>query len=209
VTDPNDIAEALLDHILAAPHSGRGKLIALAGPPASGKSTLSNILADQMTSAGSLTSVVPMDGFHLDNQILTRRGLLARKGAPETFDADGLLRLMRALLTADTVIFPIFDRAGDIAIAGAGLVSEECDSVIVEGNYLLLDAPSWRDLKGYWDFSVQLDVPIPILQERLVSRWLAHGLPPDQALARARENDLRNAELIASHPLSADIAVTV
>ena len=140
MSDPNEIAEALLEQILAAPRAGRRRLIAIAGPPASGKSTLSEILADRMTAAGSKTLVVPMDGFHLDNQILSKQGLLARKGAPDTFDVEGLLRLVKALPGSDTVYFPIFDRVREIAIAGAGMVSGESNSVIVEGNYLLLDS---------------------------------------------------------------------
>ncbi len=209
VCGPDEIAEALLDHIQAAPRAGRRRLIALVGPPASGKSTLSCILADLLTEAGCRTSVVPMDGFHLDNKILTERGLLARKGAPETFDFDGLLRLVKALHNSSTEYFPTFDRERDIAIAGAGLVSDECDSVIVEGNYLLLDAPGWRDLNDRWDISIQLDVPTPVLRERLVDRWLSHGLTPDQARSRAEENDIPNAKLVASQSLAADVTVAV
>ncbi|NIY79255.1 MAG: nucleoside/nucleotide kinase family protein [Rhodobacteraceae bacterium] len=208
MNDPKETAEALLDRILAVPRAGKRRLIALVGQPASGKSTLSNILAELMTEAGCRTSVVPMDGFHLDNQILISQGLLPRKGAPETFDVDGLFRLIKTLRSADTVFFPVFDRERDISIAGAGMLSDDCDSVIVEGNYLLLDAPGWRDLKDCWDLSVQLDVPIPILRERLVDRWLAYGLTLNQAITRAEGNDLRNAELIAAHSLSADVIIT-
>ncbi len=203
-----EIAGALLDPVLAAPRAGRRRLVALAGPPASGKSTLSGLLADQMVAAGCNTQVVPMDGFHLDNRILKARGLLARKGAPETFDVDGLLRLVAALHDADTVYFPIFDRDRDLAIAGAGEVTEDCDTIIVEGNYLMFDAPGWRALNDWWDLSVRLDVPLAILEQRLVDRWLAHGLTPDQAHARAADNDLRNAARVAAASLAADIVIT-
>lgn len=209
MSDPNEIAEALLEQILAAPRAGRRRLIAIVGPPASGKSTLSEILADRMTAAGRKTQVVPMDGFHLDNQILSKQGLLARKGAPETFDVEGLLRLVKALPGSDAVYFPIFDRARDIAIASAGMVSGESDSVIVEGNYLLLDALGWRDLKGCWDFAIQLDVQLSVLKERLVKRWLSHGLTPEQAQERAEMNDLRNAGLVASQSMLADVTIKI
>lgn len=209
VNDPNEIVDALLERILAVPRAGKRRLIAIAGPPASGKTTLSELLACRMTAAGSSTLVVPMDGFHLDNRILTAKGLLARKGAPETFDSGGLLRLVGALADADTSFFPVFDRARDVAIAGAGEITGECDTVIVEGNYLLLDAYGWRDLKDCWDFSILLDVPIHILRERLVERWLAYGLTPNQAITRAERNDLRNVELVASKSLVADAVITV
>lgn len=209
MNDVNDIAKALLDRILAAPRAGRRRLVALAGPPASGKTTLSSVLAELMVGAGCNALVVPMDGFHLDNRVLTARGLLARKGAPETFDVEGLRRLVGALPNADIVYFPIFDRDRDIAIAGAGVVPETCDTIIIEGNYLLFDAPGWRDLNDWWDISVRLDVPPEVLEQRLVDRWLAHGLTLDQARARTADNDLRNAERVAAASLKADITITV
>jgi pantothenate kinase len=51
-----------------------------------------------------------MDGFHLDNAILTARGLLPRKGAPETFDALGFVRMVERLGTDAEVVIPGFDR---------------------------------------------------------------------------------------------------
>ncbi|MDE9451672.1 AAA family ATPase [Aliiroseovarius sp. Z3] len=203
------MATALRDHILAAPRAGRRRLVALAGPPASGKSTLSSSLSDQLIAAGCKTQVVPMDGFHLDNRILTARGLLPRKGAPETFDIDGFKRLVDALPHSETAYFPLFDRDRDIAIAGAGHVSAGCDTVVIEGNYLLFDAPGWRDLHRCWDYSIRLDVPPDVLEKRLVERWLAHGLTLDQARARAADNDLRNANCVAQSSLKADITVTM
>jgi pantothenate kinase len=134
-----------------------------------------------------------------------KRGLLPRKGAPETFDVCGFISLASRLRDEPEVIFPTFDRDRDVAIAGAGVIGEACDTVIVEGNYLLYDAPLWRDLRRQWDLSLQLDVPLPILKERLVGRWLAHGLTRYQAEKRAAENDLVNAKLIAAHCLSSDI----
>ncbi|WP_299561832.1 nucleoside/nucleotide kinase family protein [uncultured Sulfitobacter sp.] len=194
--------------IRAAPISGRRRLVALAGPPASGKSTLAASLATDLTSAGTATVVVPMDGFHLHNRVLRDRHLMDRKGAPQTFDVQGLGALVRRLNAEDEVFFPVFDRARDIAIAGGGMVGPDCETVVIEGNYLLFDAPGWRTLQAYWDFSVRLDVPLDALKERLVARWLAHGLPAAQAHRRASQNDLANALLVTGAPLPADIVVS-
>lgn len=197
----------LADLILARPASGRRRLVALAGAPASGKSTLADVLADRLGNLGATPVVVPMDGFHLHNPILSDRGLLDRKGAPETFDARGFLGLVARLRDEDEVFFPLFDRNRDIAIASAGRVGAECDTVIIEGNYLLYDAPVWRELRSYWDFAIRLNVPLDILKDRLTDRWLTHGLSYAQALKKADENDLRNARLVEQALLPADITL--
>ena len=67
-------------------------LIAIAGAPGSGKSTLAAALVDKINNCKIGKAVlVPMDGFHLDNEELIEKGLIKKKGAPETFDVKGLL----------------------------------------------------------------------------------------------------------------------
>jgi pantothenate kinase len=207
MTSPQDIVEVLLDRILAAPQKGRRKLVALAGPPASGKTTLARVLADQLTHAGCATKAVPMDGFHLDNCLLKPMGLLPRKGAPDTFDAGGILRLVQALSDVDRAFYPTFDRDQDFARAGAGMIDSECECVVVEGNYLLFDAPTWRDLHPLWDISISLNVQPDILKQRLVQRWIDFGMPRNQAEQRALGNDMVNAQTIAKHALPATITI--
>ncbi len=207
MSTPEEMAEALLDRILAAPRSGLRKVVAIVGPPASGKSTLSKVLAERLTAKGSASTVVPMDGFHLDNKVLSSLGLLTRKGAPETFDADGMLRLVKALPSAEQLFYPTFDRDEDFARAGAGMIDSACECIVVEGNYLLLDAPKWREMHPYWDLSVRLQVHLEILQRRLVQRWIDFGLPPDKAEKRAMENDMLNARLLEDHALPASVTM--
>ena len=67
-----------------------GRLLGLTGAPGVGKSTLAARLASAWGAV-----VVPMDGFHIADVELARRGLLDRKGAPETFDAEGYAALLR------------------------------------------------------------------------------------------------------------------
>jgi fructokinase len=196
---------SLTRRILDAPRQGRRRLVALAGAPASGKSTLADQLAQALSDVGCPTQVVPMDGFHLHNPTLVTRNLLDRKGAPQSFDAAGFLNLVARLHDESEVFYPTFDRTRDIAIAGAGLVDCGCDTVIIEGNYLLYDAPHWRDLRAHWDLSIRIKTPILTLKERLVKRWLSHGLTLEQANARAAHNDLPNAQLVMTSALPADV----
>lgn len=200
-----DSVEALAEQVQATPRRSDRRLVALAGAPGSGKSTLAEKLAQALTARGCHAQVVPMDGFHLDNRILTALDLLDRKGAPETFDVAGFARLMQALGSGTPVYYPLFDRTRDIAIAGAAQLESGCDTVIVEGNYLLLDADHWRSLSTFWDLRVRLDVDLPTLRQRLIDRWLDEGLTEHAAIARAEGNDLRNAQLIQSHALPCDV----
>ena len=199
--------EELVALVLAAPRSGGRRLVALAGAPASGKSTQAEMLATRLNEEGCAAQVLPMDGFHLHNEILVERGLLNRKGSPETFDMRGFLHLITRLHDEPEVYFPTFDRSRDIAIAAAGCVDKACDTVIIEGNYLLFDKPTWRDLRHHWDLALRLEVPEGILKHRLLERWLSYGLSPEQARRRAEENDLANAKSIETFALQADIII--
>ena len=194
----------LVASILSAPQQGQRRIVAIAGPPGSGKSTIAKALVPLVGQAGAIAQVVPMDGFHLDNSILLERNLIDVKGSPGTFDVRGFAELISRLGNEPEIIFPKFDRDKDLAIAGSGLVSEECDLVLVEGNYLLLDAPFWRDLWKYWDFSVFLDVEPKLLQERLMQRWLDQGLSLDQAKKRVNDNDLVNLKTVVCSSSVAD-----
>jgi pantothenate kinase len=196
--------KAALDAIIAASHATDGRvLIAIAGPPGAGKSTLAEALADQVAGA----AVVPMDGFHLDNTVLEQRGLLARKGAPESFDAAGFLNMVTRLKRGEEVVIPVFDRARDIAIAGARVIGPEQRVLLIEGNYLLLDRAPWNGLAGFWDLTIGIEVPLPELEARLVQRWRDHGLMQGAAVARAMSNDIPNAQLVVAGSVSADLMI--
>ncbi|MEX0280245.1 MAG: zeta toxin family protein [Arenibacterium sp.] len=183
----------LVSQIDALPKAAHPVLIAIAGAPGSGKSTFAEMLHSRTARP---SCVIPMDGFHLDNVTLQARGLLHRKGAPQTFDLNGFKHLIGALRSNSMRHFPTFDRRADKTVPEGGFVPEATELLIFEGNYLLLDTPGWRDLGQYWDASVWLEVPEEVLTRRLVQRWTDHGLPPDQARRRAEENDLVNARQV-------------
>lgn len=182
-------------------------LVAIAGPPASGKSTLAAELSRRLNAQKCETAVVAQDGFHLDNAVLSARGDLARKGAPHTFDGAGFVHLVRRLKERVDVVVPDFDRTRDIAIAGAKVVPASAEVVIVEGNYLLFDDAPWFNLAPVWTLSVSLDVPLPELRARLIQRWLGAGLSSAAATRRATQNDLPNAQVVHDKAIAADIVI--
>lgn len=192
----------LAEHLLA--QDSDRQLVAITGAPGCGKSTLASELARRLNAQGRKSIVVPMDGFHLDNAILETRGLKPRKGAPETFDAPGFLRLIRALKSGGEVFAPIFDRTRDLSIAGAVAVPEAAKVVIVEGNYLMFDETPWSELAGLWDVTARLDVPMPELRARLIHRWLALNYSRAVATRRAEGNDIPNAQRVIDRALPCD-----
>jgi pantothenate kinase len=187
-------------------HAGKSKrvIVAVAGPPGAGKSTIVEELADVLP-AGS-TAIVPMDGFHYDDAVLVAKGLRQRKGAPETFDFDGYEALLKRLLAGDRdVAVPVFDRAIEISRAAAAIVRKEVKFVLTEGNYLLLDEEPWSRLAPLFDFTVFLDVPREELERRLIQRWLDHGRTPEDGRAWVDSNDLPNVDRVLGRRRKADL----
>ena len=87
-------------------------LIALAGPPGAGKSTCAEQLVEFLNASGrQLAAIFPMDGYHFDDVILNSRGLRSRKGAPETFDVEGLRHMLERLRLNEEseIAVPVFD----------------------------------------------------------------------------------------------------
>ncbi|MEQ8480920.1 MAG: nucleoside/nucleotide kinase family protein [Hoeflea sp.] len=184
-------------------------VIALAGPPGVGKSTLSEAMLAAFDACGEAASIVPMDGFHLDNAVLEDRGDLDRKGAPFTFDADGYAMLLKRLRRqADReVAIPVFDRLHDLSRAGGRVIAAGQRFLIAEGNYLLLDRPPWQDMADLFDMTVMLTAPAEVLRSRLIQRWIDHNLAEADAFARAMHNDIPNAELVLHASRPADITL--
>lgn len=186
--------------------AGGRTIVAIAGPPGAGKSTFAEALQALLPQGEA--AIVPMDGFHYDNAVLEARGLSARKGAPETFDFEGLRTLLERLRRSDgDVAVPLFDRTADLTRAAASIVPADARFILVEGNYLLLDESPWYGLRALFDHTVFLDVPREELERRLVQRWLDHGLDADAARQRALGNDIPNAVRVAAGSFQADTVI--
>jgi pantothenate kinase len=198
---------ALAAEIIARAEGVARLIVAVAGPPGAGKSTLAEALTAAISDARpGLAALVPMDGFHLDNAVLQARGILSRKGAPESFDVAGLRCAMQRIAAGDgPVAVPVFDRELDLARAGARIIAPSQRVVVVEGNYLLLRDPPWDTLCDMYDVTISVEVGEPELRRRLLDRWLGYGLAADEARARAEGNDLINAKLVLERSRPADI----
>ena len=195
---------ALADHVAALP-SGR-RVVAVAGPPGAGKSTLADALAAALPAAAAC----PMDGYHYDDALLIERGLRPRKGAPETFDVGGyahMLDRLRANAEGEIVV-PVFDRDLEVSRGSARPISRDARTIVTEGNWLLLDEAPWSALRTRFDLTVWLDVPMDELERRLLARWDGYGLSGEALRAKMEGNDLPNARRAVEGSGRADFVLT-
>lgn len=182
---------------------GKRVLLGIVGAPGSGKSILAVALA-----AATGGVVVPMDGFHLADEELRRLGGYERKGAPDTFAADGYVALLRQLRTDPApVLAPAFDRAAEAVVADAITVPPGA-LVITEGNYLLVAEPPWSAIRSLLDECWFVEVGERVREQRLMERFVSYGWSIDAATQRVRfGSDAHNARLVAQTRDRADLVV--
>lgn len=178
--------------------------IALSGPPASGKSTISEKLLKDLTLKGHNSSILQMDGFHYDDQILKQKSLLLKKGAPETFDVMGFLNFLFRLQNENEVAIPIFDRSLELSRSSAVIISKETRVVIVEGNYILLKTHPWRELHKFFNSTIMINTKHEILEKRLIERWRNFNIPEEEIKQKVFENDLPNGVNVYKNSILAD-----
>ncbi|MCU1644269.1 MAG: nucleoside/nucleotide kinase family protein [Nocardia sp.] len=189
-------------------------VLGIAGPPGAGKSTLARGIRDELNLAAgaALAEVAPMDGFHLTNAQLIALGELGRKGEPDTFDAGAYVDLLRTLRSAplgSLVPWPTYSREIHEPVPG-GVVFDQQSIVITEGNYLLLDddiSPGWSAVRPLLDETWYLDVPRPIIEQRLLRRHIRGGRTPEAAKTKVAQSDLLNARLVEGTRLRADLVL--
>ena len=204
--------------LVARAAAGRGgrAVLGITGAPGAGKTTLVERLLAELAehpprgAVADWVAHVPMDGFHLADAQLDRLGLRDRKGAPETFDAAGYAAMLERVRTAttETVYAPGFERDLEQPIAAALAVPPAARLVVTEGNYLLLDEPSWHRVREAMDEVWYCDLDERVRLERLVARHVEFGKDPGAAALWVDRVDQANAALVAATRARADLVVT-
>lgn len=198
-----EIADVIREYAGSSPRA----IIGIAGAPGAGKST---VAAEVVALLGAGTALLPMDGFHRTQAELVALGRRERMGAPDTFDVDGLLRLLQAIAVGNPgtpLRAPGFDREREEPVPGAIDVSPEFSTVVIEGNYLLLDEGGWEAIAGHLDLTFFLEVDDGERQERLIARHIRFGKSPADATAWTLGPDEANARIIAATAARADYLV--
>ncbi|WP_319459444.1 nucleoside/nucleotide kinase family protein [Micromonospora sp. RTP1Z1] len=185
---------------------GPRQLLGIAGAPGAGKSTLAERL---VAAVGPAARLVPMDGFHLAQSELVRLGRQERKGAPDTFDVNGFVSVLRRLrrLEPTSVWAPAFRRDLEEPVAGAIEVPPEVRLVVTEGNYLLLRDEPWEEVRTLLHQIWFLDLDAELRLRRLTARHEAYGKSAAQARAWALGSDEANASVVSGTAGRADLVV--
>ena len=209
----------LLRH-LSQLHTEKGSrvIVMLAAPPGTGKSTLVSFLEHLAKSIipDKRVQSVGMDGFHLRQKYLLthtveidgkRVSMSSIKGAPITFDLQALRTKIEEAAQGQICKWPHYDRQLHDPVDDA--ITIDVDIVLIEGNYLLLDADGWRDLSRYADYTISLTADEEMLRRRLIRRKMKTGMTREDAERFVESSDMRNVRLCLDKTMKADLELSL
>lgn len=157
-------------------------VIGIAGSVAVGKSTVARVLRDLLARWPDHPRVelLTTDGFLLPNAELERRGLMQHKGFPESYDQRALLRFVVAVKSgAPVVSAPVYSHLKYDIVPDERQEVRSPDILLVEGLNVLQPARTRSDgrrglaVSDFFDFSIYLDAPEPVVRQWYVTRFLA------------------------------------
>jgi len=153
-------------------------VIGVAGSVAVGKSTFARILQALLARWPDHPKVdlVTTDGFLFPNQVLLDRGIMNRKGFPESYDTRRLLQFLREVKSGvPQVEAPVYSHVVYDIVAGESVIVNQPDIVILEGLNVLqvgaLESAS-EFVSDYFDFSIYIDAAEADIEQWYVERFL-------------------------------------
>lgn len=155
-------------------------VIGVAGSVAVGKSTFARILQELLARWPDHPKVdlVTTDGFLHPNRVLEERGIMNRKGFPESYDTRRLLQFLRELKSgAAEVSAPVYSHVVYDIVDGEEVVVHQPDILILEGLNVLQvggsgDAANPEFVSDYFDFSIYIDADEHDIEAFYVQRFL-------------------------------------
>ncbi len=155
-------------------------VIGIAGSVAVGKSTSARLLQTLLSRwpEHPRVELVATDGFLLPNAELRRRGLMERKGFPESYDQRALLEFVAAVKAAQSEVdAPVYSHLSYDIVPGERQRVRRPDILIVEGLNVLQPPPAGKDgrrhlaLADYFDFSVYVDAATADIERWYLERF--------------------------------------
>ena len=150
-------------------------VIAIAGSVSAGKSTTSRVLRKLLSRWPDHPSValVATDGFLMPNAVLKARGLMDKKGFPESYDRTRLLRFISEVKSGSSPLqVPVYSHLQYDIVAGEYQTIERADIVILEGlNVLQSGMASPLFVADYVDFSIYVDAAEAHLEAWFLKRF--------------------------------------
>lgn len=151
-------------------------VIGVGGSVAVGKSTTSRILQAVLArwEHHPRVDLITTDGFLYPNSVLESRGLMRRKGFPESYDVRHLVNFVAELKSgASPLRVPVYSHLAYDIVPDSWQTVVSPDIVIIEGlNVLQTGADSAVFLSDFFDFSVYVDAPLPDLRGWYVERFM-------------------------------------
>jgi type I pantothenate kinase len=151
-------------------------VIGVAGSVAVGKSTFARILQALLSRWPDHPKVdlVTTDGFLLNNDTLIGRGMMNRKGFPESYDTKRLLSFLRDVKSgADEVTAPVYSHVVYDIVEGEEVTVRKPDILILEGlNVLQVGPESNEFVSDYFDFSIYIDAAEQDVEQWYIDRFL-------------------------------------
>ena len=155
-------------------------VIGIAGSVAVGKSTFARILQALLARWPDHPKVdlVTTDGFLHPNRVLEERGIMNRKGFPESYDTRRLLQFLREVKSgAAQVSAPVYSHVVYDIVDDEQITVRQPDILILEGLNVLQtgsrsDGATTEFVSDYFDFSIYIDAEEAIIEEFYVQRFL-------------------------------------
>jgi type I pantothenate kinase len=148
------------DAFLGRPAAAPPYIVAIAGSVAVGKSTFARVLQALMARWPDhpRVALVTTDGFLLPNEKLIERGLMARKGFPESYDLRRMIRFLADVKAGHrTVAAPVYSHVAYDILPGQTQHVERPDVLIFEGLNVLQTGNATVVASDFFDFSVYID----------------------------------------------------
>lgn len=150
-------------------------VIGVAGSVAVGKSTVSRVLQQLLAAWPSTPHVelITTDGFLYPNAELIQRGLLERKGFPESYDRKALLRFVTEVKSGNTKVHaPVYSHLSYDIVPGETIAVAQPDVLIVEGLNVLQPSSGGLTVSDLFDFSIYVDARTKDIAQWYEERFL-------------------------------------